>query len=130
MYILVPSVSTSVFFWAGRGGEGGGGVSHHGKNKIKFNVKGTKDFLGKDEPQLLFFEEKLAEIVIFRQFGSWTIAKTKRDSEKEFTFLSDTSSQIWLILLVDDCQSTYRTRLKKKPLSQPTKSFDANNNHI
>jgi hypothetical protein len=57
MYILVPSVSISVFFWAGRGGEGGGGVSHHGKNKIKFNVKGTKDFLGKDEPQLLFLRK-------------------------------------------------------------------------
>jgi hypothetical protein len=97
MYILVPSVSTSVFFfWAGRGGEGGGGcVSHHGKNKIKFNVKGIKDFLGKDEPQLPYFEEKLAKIVIFRQFGSWTIAKTKQDSEKEFTFLSDTSSQFF-----------------------------------
>jgi hypothetical protein len=39
--------------------------------------------------------KKLAEIVIFRQFCSWTIAKTKQDSEKEFTFLSDTSSQIF-----------------------------------
>jgi hypothetical protein len=58
-------------------------------------VKDTKDSLGKDEPQLPYFEEKLAEIVIFRQFGSWTIAKTKQDSEKEFTFLSDTSSQIF-----------------------------------
>ncbi len=86
MYIWYLVSNQCFFFGAGWGGEGGGWVSQHGKNKIKFNVKGTKDFLGKDEPKLAYFEEKLAEIVIFKQFCSWTIAKTKQDSKNKSYF--------------------------------------------
>jgi hypothetical protein len=67
--------------WLGGEGEGGarrGAVSHHGKSKIKFNVKGPKDFLGKDEPKLPYFEEKLAEIVVFRQFVHGQLPKQSR----------------------------------------------------
>jgi hypothetical protein len=41
-------------------------------------VKGTRDFLGKDEPKLPYFEEKLAEIVIFRQFVPGQLPKQSR----------------------------------------------------
>ncbi len=72
------------FLGAGWGGEGwvGGWVSHHGKSKINFNVKGTKKFLGKDEPKLAYFEEKLAEIVIFRQIVPGQLPKQSRTLKK------------------------------------------------
>jgi hypothetical protein len=40
------------------------------------------------------------------------VARTKRDPKKNSTCRL-TFSQIWLIPLVDDCQSTYLTQLKK-----------------
>jgi hypothetical protein len=77
-------VSQPVFFLGRAGDEraGRGWGSPHGKNKIKFNVKGTKDFLGKDEPKLPYFEEKMAEIVIFRHFFPRQLPKQSRTLKK------------------------------------------------
>jgi hypothetical protein len=51
--------------------------------------------------------EKNKEIPLFVE-----VARTKRDPKKNSTCWL-TFSQIWLIPLVDDCQSTYLTQLKK-----------------
>lgn len=49
------------------------------------------------------------------------VANTKKDSQKVLLSCL-TSRQIWLISVVDSCQSTYWTNLKKKTM--PTTTID------
>jgi hypothetical protein len=93
--------------------------SHWGNKKIQITcelynvsfVQFTPDFLNLFLQKLPYFEERQSEFATFRRWvdglhqnkvGIWKIL---------LSCLS--SSQIWLIPLVDECQSTYLTKLKK-----------------
>jgi len=81
------------------------------QQKVKSSAKCNKGLLfrGKKKAQKLpYFEQKNSEIIIYFYNEFMEVTRTKQDSKKKlFSYL--TSSQIWLIPLVDNHQSTYLT---------------------
>jgi hypothetical protein len=63
-----------------------------------------------------YIEEKKSEVAIFRQWFFWRLLEQIKIDSKEFLLSCLTSSQIWLIPLVNDHWSTYSTPQNWKKL--------------
>ncbi len=95
----------------------GGEISNHGHKKENLVWRIQRIFKEKNRPKSPYFERKKSEVSIFRQYCTFLeLTKTKQA-------FKNVCSQIWLFPFVDNCESTYLTKLGKTTLFFPFPSW-------